>query len=133
MRAAVPTGWRQPPDLCGVPDPGCPGDGVVLRAVLRAPACGVRRPDAFAAVRLARIPGHECCGVVEDAGPRVTRRRRGDRVIGVIAPLILACGRCPGLRAGRADGLPAAGDPRWNPVPVSARTPPSPQPVRDSP
>jgi S-(hydroxymethyl)glutathione dehydrogenase / alcohol dehydrogenase len=37
------------------------------------------------------VPGHEACGVVEEAGPEVRRVRRGDRVLAVVSP---ACGTC---------------------------------------
>jgi alcohol dehydrogenase len=54
-------------------------------------------------VYLPHVPGHEYCGVVEEAGPRVTRWRRGDRVI---APFILACGQCPACAAGNQTTCP---------------------------
>ena len=37
------------------------------------------------------VPGHEACGVVEEAGPEVRRVRPGDRVLAVVSP---ACGTC---------------------------------------
>jgi len=105
MRAAVLTGWRAPLELTELPDPACPDDGVVLRVL----ACGVCRSDwhswtgADPDVRLPHVPGHEYCGVVEQAGPRVARWRRGDRVI---APFILACGQCPSCAAGEQTTCP---------------------------
>ncbi len=105
MRAAVLTGYRAPLDLQTVPDPGCPADGVVLRVL----ACGICRSDwhSWAGsdpdVVLPHIPGHEYCGVVEETGPRVTRWKRGDRVI---APFILACGQCPACAEGNQTTCP---------------------------
>ncbi|TCP42846.1 zinc-dependent alcohol dehydrogenase family protein [Rhodovulum marinum] len=99
MRAALLTGWRKPLELSMVEDPACPPDGVVLKVL----ACGVCRSDwhawtgADSDVSLPHIPGHEYCGVVEEVGPAVTRWSVGDRVI---APFILACGRCPDCAAG---------------------------------
>ncbi|MBJ6984190.1 zinc-dependent alcohol dehydrogenase [Luteimonas sp. MC1750] len=37
------------------------------------------------------ILGHEFMGIVEDAGPAVTRVKRGDRVV---IPFVIACGQC---------------------------------------
>ena len=106
MRAAVLTGYRAPLDLAHWPEPDCPEDGVVLSVL----ACGICRSDwhswtgADPDVVLPQIPGHEYCGVVEEAGPRVTRWKRGDRVI---APFILACGHCPACAAGEQTTCPS--------------------------
>lgn len=106
MRAAVLTRYRAPLEIAGWPDPDCPGDGVVLSVL----ACGICRSDwhAWAGadpdVSLPHVPGHEYCGVVEEAGPRVTRWKRGDRVI---APFILACGQCPACAAGEQTTCPS--------------------------
>lgn len=99
MRAARLTAWRQPLDLTTVADPAPGPGGVVLRVL----ACGVCRSDWHAwtgadpDVVLPMIPGHEFCGEVVAVGPGVTRWREGDRVI---APFILACGRCADCAAG---------------------------------
>ena len=99
MKAAVLTGWRAPLELRSLPEPDCPEDGVVLRVL----ACGVCRSDWHAwtgadpDVVLPHVPGHEFCGEVVAAGPRVRRWREGARVI---APFILACGRCADCAAG---------------------------------
>ncbi|NKX46380.1 zinc-dependent alcohol dehydrogenase family protein [Roseicyclus persicicus] len=99
MRAARLTGWRAPLEIADLPDPACPPDGVVVQVL----ACGICRSDWHAwtgadpDVQLPHVPGHEFCGVVLEAGPEVTRWRRGDRVI---APFILACGRCPDCQQG---------------------------------
>ncbi|MEI2804815.1 zinc-dependent alcohol dehydrogenase family protein [Albidovulum sp.] len=106
MRAAVLTGYRAPLDLADWPEPACPEDGVVLSVL----ACGICRSDwhswtgADPDVVLPQIPGHEYCGVVEEAGPRVTGWKRGDRVI---APFILACGHCPACAAGEQTTCPS--------------------------
>ncbi len=100
MRAALLTGFRAPLEIAEVPDPVCPADGVVIRVL----AAGVCRSDHHAwagadpDVALPHIPGHEFCGVVEEAGPEVRRWRAGDRAI---APFILACGRCADCAGGR--------------------------------
>ena len=106
MRAAVLTGFRAPLEISDLPDPDCPDDGVILRVL----ACGVCRSDwhswtgADPDVVLPHVPGHEYCGVVEETGPRVSRWRRGDRVI---APFILACGQCPACAAGNQTTCPS--------------------------
>lgn len=104
MRAAVLRAYRQDLSLEAVPDPACPEDGVVLRVL----ACGICRSDwhgwtgEHPRVKPGQIPGHEYCGVVEEAGPRA-RWVPGDRVI---APFILACGECPSCRAGEQNVCP---------------------------
>jgi alcohol dehydrogenase len=99
MRAARLHAWRQDLTIEEAPMPACPDDGVVVQVL----ACGVCRSDWHAwtgadpDVALPYIPGHEFCGVVAEAGPLVTKWRPGDRVI---APFILACGRCSDCAAG---------------------------------
>lgn len=99
MIAARLTGWRTPLELVETPSPKVPEDGVVLRVL----ACGVCRSDwhvwtgADPDVRLPHVPGHEFCGEVVAVGADVRRWRVGDRVI---APFILACGRCGDCAAG---------------------------------
>jgi alcohol dehydrogenase len=105
MRAARLTAWRAPLEVTRLPDPACPGDGVVLDVL----ACGICRSDWHAwtgadpDVRLPHVPGHEFCGVVVETGARVTRWRVGDRVI---APFILACGVCPACQTGNQTVCP---------------------------
>ncbi len=98
MRAALLTGWRQDLVVEDLPDPSCPPDGVVLRVL----ACGVCRSDWHAwtgadPVRLPHVLGHEFSGEVVEVGPDVRGWRPGDRVV---APFILACGRCADCAAG---------------------------------
>ncbi|WP_171207552.1 MULTISPECIES: zinc-dependent alcohol dehydrogenase family protein [unclassified Ruegeria] len=99
MRAARLIGYRQPLEVMQVPDPEPAADGVVLRLL----ACGVCRSDWHAwsgadpDVILPMTPGHEYCGEVVAVGPDVKRWRTGDRVI---APFVLACGRCPDCAQG---------------------------------
>ncbi|MDF0602362.1 zinc-dependent alcohol dehydrogenase family protein [Psychromarinibacter sp. C21-152] len=106
MRAAVLTAYRDPLEMGEAPDPVCPADGVVLEVL----ACGVCRSDWHAwtgtdpDIALPHIPGHEYCGIVVEAGAEVTRWRPGDRVI---APFILACGRCPACQAGHQTTCPS--------------------------
>ncbi len=105
MRAAVLTGWRAPLELTELPDPDCPPDGVVLKVL----ACGICRSDwhgwtgADPDISLPHLLGHEFCGEVVEAGPAVTGWRPGDRVI---APFILACGRCPDCQSGQQTTCP---------------------------
>ena len=100
MRAALLSGFRAALEIADLPEPDCPEDGVVLSVL----ACGICRSDWHAwngsdpDIVLPQIPGHEYCGVVEAVGPLVTRWKPGDRVI---APFILACGRCPACAAGQ--------------------------------
>lgn len=99
MRAALLTAYRQPLEIAEVSEPECPADGAILSVL----ACGVCRSDwhgwtgSDPDIVLPQIPGHEFCGLVEEVGRDVTRRRRGDRVV---APFILACGVCPDCAAG---------------------------------
>jgi len=99
MRAALMTEHRAMLEICVLPEPDCPADGVVLSVL----ACGVCRSDwhgwigADPDIALPHIPGHEFCGVVEATGPEVRRWAPGDRAI---APFILACGQCPDCAAG---------------------------------
>jgi alcohol dehydrogenase len=100
MRAALLTRFRAALEIADLPEPDCPEDGVVLSVL----ACGICRSDWHAwngsdpDIVLPQIPGHEYCGLVEAVGPLVTRWKPGDRVI---APFILACGRCPACAAGQ--------------------------------
>ncbi|MGB3146477.1 MAG: zinc-dependent alcohol dehydrogenase family protein [Paracoccaceae bacterium] len=105
MRAAVLREFNRDLDLCDVPMPDCPADGVILKVM----ACGICRSDWHSwtgtdpDVHPPHIPGHEYCGIVEECGPLVRGWRRGDQVI---APFILACGSCPACAAGNQTTCP---------------------------
>lgn len=101
MRATVYEAFGEMPVIRDVPDPACPGDGVVVRV----DATGLCRSDWHAwvghdaDVRLPHVPGHELAGTIEDVGASVRSWRAGQRVI---MPFIGACGVCPPCRAGDA-------------------------------
>jgi D-arabinose 1-dehydrogenase-like Zn-dependent alcohol dehydrogenase len=104
VKAVVYSGYGITPVMTQVPDPACPGDGVVLAVG----ATGVCRSDWHAwkghdQVALPHIPGHELAGTVAQAGPGVTRWRAGDRVT---VPFACGCGRCEYCRAGEAQVCP---------------------------
>lgn len=99
MRAAVLTGFRDTLTVTTTADPDCPADGVVIKVL----ASGICRSDwhcwvgADPDVQLPHIPGHEYCGEIVAIGSDVRNWSVGDRVI---APFILACGRCSDCAAG---------------------------------
>jgi D-arabinose 1-dehydrogenase-like Zn-dependent alcohol dehydrogenase len=98
MRAVVYDAYGEEPYVTDVPDPACPGDGVVVRVG----ATGVCRSDWHAwqghdPVPLPHVPGHELAGTVAEVGPDVRRWRVGDRVT---VPFVCGCGRCPTCAAG---------------------------------
>ena len=101
MRAAVLREYNAPLSIEDVPDPACPDDGVVLKVL----ACGVCRSDwhgwvgEHPRVKPGQIGGHEYCGEVVAAGPNA-QYAVGDRLI---APFILACGKCPQCRSGESN------------------------------
>src|SRR3982751_6220760 len=47
--------------------------------------------DGFVPQLRDEVLGHEFMGIVEDAGPEVTRVNKGDRVV---VPFTIACGHC---------------------------------------
>lgn len=104
MRAAVLREYNADLALESVPDPACEPDGVVLRTL----ACGVCRSDwhgwtgEHPRVKPGQIPGHEYCGEVVETGP-LSPWRVGDRVV---APFILACGKCPACQSGHQNTCP---------------------------
>ena len=97
MRAAVFHRFRAPLSVEHVPDPTPPADGVVIAVE----ACGVCRSDWHAwtgadpDVAPPHVPGHEFAGTILSVGDHVRALRPGMRVV---APFILACGRCPTCR-----------------------------------
>ncbi len=103
MKAAVLEAFREPLVLRDVPDPTPTARGAVVRVA----ANGICRSDWHAwaghwptSFPLPHVLGHEMCGVVEEAGPEVTRHRPGDRVI---VPFSGGDGTCPMCAAGHAN------------------------------
>jgi alcohol dehydrogenase len=105
VRALVIDEFGAPPAVREVPDPRCPGDGVVLRVA----ATGVCRSDWHAwqghddSVTLPHVPGHELAGEVLAVGREVRAWRAGDLVT---VPFVCACGRCEVCRAGEQQVCP---------------------------
>ncbi|MBD3147297.1 zinc-dependent alcohol dehydrogenase family protein [Microbispora bryophytorum] len=94
MRAVVYEEFGGRAEVREVADPVASPDGVVIR-VEATGACrsdwhGWMGHDADITV-LPHVPGHELAGVVDSAGPGVSRWRAGDRVM---VPFICACGSC---------------------------------------
>jgi len=104
MRAAVLRAYREDLSIEDVAAPACEPHGVVLKVL----ACGVCRSDwhgwagEHPRVRPGQIGGHEYCGEVVEAG-RDAPWTPGDRVV---APFILACGRCPACQSGQSHTCP---------------------------
>lgn len=77
-----------------VPDPIRVADDDIVLRVTSTAICGsdlhIYR-GKIPMVKEGDILGHEFMGVVEDAGPGVTRLRKGDRVV---VPFVIACGQC---------------------------------------
>ena len=98
MRAAVVREFSEDLSIEDVADPQCPENGVVLEVA----ACGVCRSDHHGwtgehpRVKNGSILGHEYCGTVVEKGNSATYSV-DDRLI---APFILACGRCPACHTG---------------------------------
>jgi 2-desacetyl-2-hydroxyethyl bacteriochlorophyllide A dehydrogenase len=86
-----------------VPDPGLPDTRSALVRVTRASICGSDLHVLHGVVPMEPgvVTGHECVGVVEDAGSEVLRFRKGDRVI---VPGVVGCGDCEPCRRGYAVG-----------------------------
>lgn len=100
VRAVVITEFGRRPAVQEVPVPAVPDGGVLVRVE----ATGLCRSDWHGWMghdpgigALPHVPGHEFAGVVEAAGPGVTRWRAGDRVT---VPFVYACGRCGACAAG---------------------------------
>ncbi|HMQ94328.1 MAG TPA: alcohol dehydrogenase catalytic domain-containing protein [Amaricoccus sp.] len=104
MRAAVLRAYNADLSIEDLPDPAPEADGVVLRTI----ACGICRSDwhgwtgEHPRVKPGQIQGHEYCGEVVEAGP-LSAWKPGDRVV---APFILACGRCPACQSGHQNTCP---------------------------
>lgn len=77
-----------------MPDPILQQDDDIILRVTATAICGSdlhlyrgKIPD----MKAGDILGHEFMGIVEEAGPAVTRVRKGDRVV---IPFVIACGQC---------------------------------------
>ena len=99
MKAAVLRAYNEDLSIEDVAYPDCPEDGVILKVL----ACGVCRSDwhgwtgEHPRVQPGQIGGHEYCGEVVETG-RESNWQAGDTLI---APFILACGKCPACQAGQ--------------------------------
>ena len=77
-----------------VPDPGLVEPDDILLRVTSTAICGSDLHlfrGKVPAMKHGDILGHEFMGIVEDAGPEVTRVKKGDRVV---IPFVIACGEC---------------------------------------
>lgn len=100
MRAAVVEELNKPLVVREVEDPSCPPDG----AVIRVGANGICRTDwhlwtgdwAWRGLEIDPpfVLGHEFAGTVEEVGPLVTGRKRGDRVVFPMNPGEGTCEWC---------------------------------------
>ena len=80
--------------LDNVPDPILQADDDIILRVTATAICGSDLHlyrGKVPGMEDGDILGHEFMGIVEDAGPAVTRLKRGDRVI---VPFVVACGSC---------------------------------------
>ncbi|HEU4691200.1 MAG TPA: zinc-dependent alcohol dehydrogenase [Vicinamibacterales bacterium] len=80
--------------LDNVPDPMLQADDDIVLRVTATAICGSDLHlyrGKVPGMEDGDILGHEFMGIVEDAGPAVTRLKRGDRVI---VPFVVACGSC---------------------------------------
>lgn len=93
MKALYYDQFTAPIRLENLPDPAPPHDGVAIRVK----ATGLCRSDWHgwmghdADIALPHVPGHELAGIVESAGPGVSRFKPGDRVT---LPFCMGCGHC---------------------------------------
>lgn len=99
MKALLYKEFRTPPTLQRVPDPTPSKDGVVIKIE----ATGICRSDWHGwmghdpDITLPHVPGHELAGTIVEAGPEVTRFKKGDRVT---LPFVCGCGSCPQCLSG---------------------------------
>ncbi len=92
MRAAVYQGIERI-EVKEVPDPVCPQDGLVIR-VEACGLCGSEVRTFYQGTSYHKpgaILGHEVAGVVQEAGPEVSRYKVGDRI--ACGPAV-PCGEC---------------------------------------
>jgi S-(hydroxymethyl)glutathione dehydrogenase/alcohol dehydrogenase len=101
MKVAVAYETGQPLVLEDLPVPEVGPRDVLVRVT----ASGICHTDlnvidGLSALPLPIVPGHEGCGVVEEAGSEVRRVRVGDRVLASVTP---ACGNCWWCRNGMSN------------------------------
>ncbi len=100
MKAVIFEEFGAPLKIAQIDDPTADANGVVIRVE----ASGICRSDWHGWLghdpdirRLPHVPGHELAGTVEEAGKRVTKWAKGDRVT---VPFVCGCGRCPECDSG---------------------------------
>jgi alcohol dehydrogenase len=91
--------FQGPLELCELPDPASPKDGVVIEVK----SSGICRSDWHgwmghdSDIQLPHVPGHELAGTVLETGPEVSKWTPGDRVT---VPFSVGCGQCPQCATG---------------------------------
>ena len=100
MKAAWFEEFGGPLTVSEVDDPATDADGVIIRVE----ASGICRSDWHGWLghdpdirHLPHVPGHELAGTVEEAGAKVRKWKKGDRVT---VPFVCACGSCPECSSG---------------------------------
>src|SRR5436190_6047363 len=92
MKAAV---FHKPGDISvdNVPDPVIEDADDIILKVTSTAICGsdLHIYDGFVPQLREQVLGHEFMGIVEEAGPGVTKVKKGDRVV---VPFTIACGQC---------------------------------------
>jgi S-(hydroxymethyl)glutathione dehydrogenase/alcohol dehydrogenase len=76
-----------------VPDPKIEAPDDVIVKITSTAICGsdLHIYDGFVPQLRDQVLGHEFMGIVEEAGPAVTKVKRGDRIV---VPFPIACGQC---------------------------------------
>ena len=100
MKAAWFEEFGGPLTVSRLDDPTVDSEGVIIKVE----ASGICRSDWHGWLghdpdiqHLPHVPGHELAGTIEEAGDRVTRWKKGDRVT---VPFVCACGSCPECSSG---------------------------------
>lgn len=101
MKAAIFREPHAPLNVENVPVPAIAQDQVLVKVA----ACGVCHTDLHYidhGVKTFKKPpiilGHECSGIIEEAGSQAAPWKKGDRVL---LPAVLSCGSCMQCRLGR--------------------------------
>jgi 6-hydroxycyclohex-1-ene-1-carbonyl-CoA dehydrogenase len=101
MKAAIFQESGKPLTIEDVPVPAIGAEEVLIRVI----ACGVCHTDLHyidhGVATFKKPPlilGHECSGIVEKIGDRVSQWKSGDRVL---LPAVVSCGSCRTCRLGR--------------------------------